>query len=449
MSKFSWIQEILHRQYPGVDWAQGLDLNESGAIETPEKLVDFNHDGFLGDSADWEHYYQDNSKILNHIVPFFRTASSVALSVDNPIHSVLAIESEIVSQEKVNKAYQAVVDILNRVRVILEDPQQSEKYRAKIHEEIKDRTKNPEAWKIVLIYKIIEEKGFKLKDQNNSLLVQNIKKQQLDCDTSSFVVQAVAYELGYPLSLVLAPKHAFLKWMGEGDSFYMDYSAGVQDRQYYFKRYRFIEALAPVANGTYLRALSSDEVAGMMLSNRALFKGEGKEKVGREEAIKDYTEAIDLFPSRLNAYYNRGLERSEGGDSKGAIEDFLQTLRLDPRDGDAYKQLGILYSADKKYVEAIVALDRAIENEVDDAKVYHERAFAKWQQGDNVGAIVDFTKAIDRDPENGPSWAYRGAVKVGEGDYNGAVKDYRMALLLDPKDQLVLEWMQELKSKDR
>ena len=38
-------------------------------------------------------------------------------------------------------------------------------------------------------------------------------------------------------------------------------------------------------------------------------------------AIEDYNQAIKIKPDYAEAYYNRGLARSELGDKKGAIED--------------------------------------------------------------------------------------------------------------------------------
>ena len=50
-----------------------------------------------------------------------------------------------------------------------------------------------------------------------------------------------------------------------------------------------------------------------------------------EEAIKDYTKAIELDPKDAEAYNNRGTEFSSLGKSEEAIKDYTKAIELNPQ----------------------------------------------------------------------------------------------------------------------
>lgn len=59
-----------------------------------------------------------------------------------------------------------------------------------------------------------------------------------------------------------------------------------------------------------------------------------------EDAIADYSHALEINPRYLNAYYNRGVARSGKGDIDGAIQDFNRALEFNPRFLEAYVHRG-------------------------------------------------------------------------------------------------------------
>ena len=62
-----------------------------------------------------------------------------------------------------------------------------------------------------------------------------------------------------------------------------------------------------------------------------------------EDALANYTKAIELNPQDATAYIDRGiLYHQELGDSEAALMDFNEAIRLNPEDATAYNNRGQL-----------------------------------------------------------------------------------------------------------
>ena len=61
-------------------------------------------------------------------------------------------------------------------------------------------------------------------------------------------------------------------------------------------------------------------------------RGNAFAKLGwKEEAIKDYTKAIELNPEYALAYNNRGKALEDLGERAEAIKDYTKAIELDPQ----------------------------------------------------------------------------------------------------------------------
>jgi tetratricopeptide (TPR) repeat protein len=58
-------------------------------------------------------------------------------------------------------------------------------------------------------------------------------------------------------------------------------------------------------------------------------------------AIVEYTKAIQLNPTNVDAYYNRGFTKYNLDDFKGAIEDYTKAITLNPIFNSAYYSRGV------------------------------------------------------------------------------------------------------------
>jgi len=135
-----------------------------------------------------------------------------------------------------------------------------------------------------------------------------------------------------------------------------------------------------------------------------------------DQAIAEYTQAIELDPSLTSFYYNRGLAYSNKADYDNAISDFSQVIRMNPKDGGAYFERGYNYS----------------------------------MKGDPELAIADYTQVIQLDPKNAYAYNNRGLSYENLGQTEEAIQDFETVLELttDPNlKQGVEEELLKLKEK--
>ena len=80
-----------------------------------------------------------------------------------------------------------------------------------------------------------------------------------------------------------------------------------------------------------------------------------------DEAIEEFTEAIELDPEYAIAYYNRGWAYDEKGEYDEAIADYNKAIELDPELDVAYFTRGFLYMALGEKEKAISDFEKCIE----------------------------------------------------------------------------------------
>jgi tetratricopeptide (TPR) repeat protein len=80
-----------------------------------------------------------------------------------------------------------------------------------------------------------------------------------------------------------------------------------------------------------------------------------------DEAISDYTKAIEISPGFAEAYYIRGLVYCEKGEYDKAISDFSKVIKLKPRFARAYTSRGLTYAGQAQYDKTIADFNKAIQ----------------------------------------------------------------------------------------
>ena len=98
-----------------------------------------------------------------------------------------------------------------------------------------------------------------------------------------------------------------------------------------------------------------------------------------DDAILDYTKAIQVNEKMVDAYYNRAnilLSRKDiqNPDIERAISDLEKSIELDPKFTNAYFAMGAALKKIGKYQEALVCLDKVLELQPD---FVHARALKK------------------------------------------------------------------------
>ena len=171
----------------------------------------------------------------------------------------------------------------------------------------------------------------------------------------------------------------------------------------------------------------SDLVAGEKAED-FLIQGEEKYRKGdRQGAIEAFSQAIELDPNYVEAYYNRGTVRYILGDHKGAIADFNEVLRINPNLFQAYVNRGNARDDSGDSQGAIADYNEAVRINPSDSKAYYNRGVTRSRLGDNKGAIADFNEALRINPNYAKAYNVRGYARAELGDKQGAIQDFQKA----------------------
>ena len=118
--------------------------------------------------------------------------------------------------------------------------------------------------------------------------------------------------------------------------------------------------------------------------------------VGRfEEAIADYTKAIELRPGTADNYFYRGETYLNLGERKLAQKDFERALGLNPQMSAPLGELAYLYATSGQPQKAIEFANRALETNERNWRAYYSRGLAFFSLNDFDAALADAQSALD------------------------------------------------------
>lgn len=104
--------------------------------------------------------------------------------------------------------------------------------------------------------------------------------------------------------------------------------------------------------------------------------------------------------NRAATHVNRGVIRMRDGRYDEALQDYSEAIDLNGRLGAAYLNQGAAHIYVRDFPAAIASLDRAIDLDTKDLfAAYYNRAIARESTGDVTGAYYDFQKALELKPE--------------------------------------------------
>jgi serine/threonine protein kinase/lipoprotein NlpI len=179
--------------------------------------------------------------------------------------------------------------------------------------------------------------------------------------------------------------------------------------------------------GTALRAAPTDFAArlhrglAMIVLNRP------------NDAIADFTAAIEADPRRASPYINRGIVYKDMlGDLESAVADFDKAIEADPLSAKAYINRGAAFEALGRPGDALADYDRAVELDPDDFIAVYNRGNQRLARGELADALTDFDRAIDLNPDHAQAWVNRGVIHKREGRRGPALADFDEAIRRDP-----------------
>jgi tetratricopeptide (TPR) repeat protein len=124
------------------------------------------------------------------------------------------------------------------------------------------------------------------------------------------------------------------------------------------------------------------------------FKGVANSIKGSwDNAIAEYSKAIDLNPRLAEAYCNRGLAYYNKGQNDEAISDFNKAIDLNPKFVQAYYNRGLAYSEKGQHDKAILEFNKAIDLNPKFAKAYYSRAVSYYFKEEFDKAMENIYKA--------------------------------------------------------
>lgn len=148
------------------------------------------------------------------------------------------------------------------------------------------------------------------------------------------------------------------------------------------------------AASDYELALKYDPDNALATHNLAHIKSLGGDQ---ESAEKLLSESIAKNEKLAYPRAERGYQRMQSGDYKGALEDYSEVVRLEP----------------------------------DDPENYLNRGLVKEKLRDFAGALSDYSHALKLDEKNPRAWVCRGNVVSKLGNWKEALEDYDAAIILD------------------
>ena len=111
-----------------------------------------------------------------------------------------------------------------------------------------------------------------------------------------------------------------------------------------------------------------------------------------KNAIKLYSEAINLNSTSSSAYFGRACSYGSLANYQQAIKDYSKAIQIDPNYSEAYKGRGIVYDTLKDYKQAIDDYSKAIQINPNDIYAYRRRGVLYYRLDDSKKGSADLAK---------------------------------------------------------
>jgi tetratricopeptide (TPR) repeat protein len=131
-------------------------------------------------------------------------------------------------------------------------------------------------------------------------------------------------------------------------------------------------------------------------------------------------------------FTERGNERRQANDFRGAVAQYDRAVEYDPNYGAVYWNRGIAYANMGEYQKAIVDYTSAMDFYAEDpyglAILFMNRGINKYYLGEYEEAITDHTKSIKTNPNYGAAYWNRGVAYGEANKHEEAIVDFSRAI---------------------
>jgi tetratricopeptide (TPR) repeat protein len=170
-------------------------------------------------------------------------------------------------------------------------------------------------------------------------------------------------------------------------------------------------------------------------SQAYLCRGFTYSELGRyQEALADYSKAIELDPKSAEAWYNRGNIYGRMRQRDRAIADYSKAIKVDEKFAPAWNNRGGYFNQLGQPDKAVADYSQAIKLQPKNPFFLFNRAHVYDRLDKPAKAVEDYSKAIELDSKFISAWFARGEAYDKLGQHNKALADYNALVRLDPTD---------------
>lgn len=130
----------------------------------------------------------------------------------------------------------------------------------------------------------------------------------------------------------------------------------------------------------------------------------------RDDAIRDYTEALRIDPGLPLCYSARGALYDDKGERDKAFSDYSEAIRLDPNDNRALFCRGLIHMQRNDWDKAIADFSEAIRTLPSSAAAHFNRGLAYSHKTDFDRAIASVEAALQLRPHYAGAYVERGYI---------------------------------------
>ncbi len=255
-----------------------------------------------------------------------------SISPGNIAHVFFAMGRRFTSRKGQNKAYRIFSDLMNNVKREALSGLTPQAKLEKVHEILGNASFKPKKCQATFIKGVVAD-----------IFPADIHRRRYECRSISFIYLCVAQEMGWPVSLVHAPHHLFVRWEEPGISFYFEATGGMTMTSDDYVRY-FSITEENRARGVYLKSLSEKEALAFAYLNRSVVSFAAKVEddrwiarhlyddltsIGFATVLRDVNNAIDLYPDFAYAHFFRNRVYKYMGKSREAKKSLAKARQLD------------------------------------------------------------------------------------------------------------------------
>jgi tetratricopeptide (TPR) repeat protein len=162
-----------------------------------------------------------------------------------------------------------------------------------------------------------------------------------------------------------------------------------------------------------------------------------------DSAIAKFNEAIAIYPSCFDCYYNIGYAYSQKKEWPKAEESFKKAIDLKPDYSEAYNGLAQIYNAQKRFDEAQAASQKAASLAMaggaagggGGADAFYNVGVTAWNAGKAEEAKKAFEEVLKLDPKHANSHYQLAMCLINLGKLPEAVAEFEQYLLYAPDGQ--------------